>query len=249
MGRFNGKVALVTGSSRGIGYGIAEAFAKEGASVVINSLHQEKASAVAAEMANKYGIKTLAVAADIADETQVRNMVAEIERTFGQIDILVNNAGNHTQKLVRDMTVEEWDWVVNCQLRGTFLVTRFVLPVMLKQGSGKIIMISSQLAQKGAVEMAHYCAGNAGIIGFTRALAREVIADNIYVNAIAPGPIETDAFNSMSDEWRAQKASELPLGRFGNIEEIAPTALFLACDDSSLYVGQVLGPNCGDVMF
>ena len=131
---------------------------------------------------------------------------------------------------------------------GTFLCTRFVLPHLLKQGGGRIINIASQLGYIGGVEVAHYVASKGGVIAFTKALAREVATRNVLVNGIAPGPILTDLLASETEEWKAAKLAELPIGRFGEVREVAPTAVFLASDDASYYVGQILGPNGGDVM-
>lgn len=142
----------------------------------------------------------------------------------------------------------EFDRVLSVNLRGVFLCTRFVLPRMLDRGSGSVINVASQLGQIGGTEMVHYSASKAGVIGLTKALAREVSTNGIRVNAIAPGPILTDMMAEETEEWAAQKLSELPIGRFGEAHEVAPTAVFLASDESSYYVGQTLCPNGGDVM-
>jgi 3-oxoacyl-[acyl-carrier protein] reductase len=175
-------------------------------------------------------------------------MVNAALEAFGHIDILVNNAGIFTQSLVEDLPVADWDRVLNVNLRGTFLCTHYVLPHLLKQGWGRIINIASQLGYIGGVEVAHYCASKGGVIAFTKALAREVATRNVLVNGIAPGPILTDLLASETEEWKAAKLAELPIGRFGEVREVVPTAVFLASDDASYYVGQILGPNGGDVM-
>ncbi|GAC1523086.1 MAG: hypothetical protein NVS3B14_23500 [Ktedonobacteraceae bacterium] len=175
-------------------------------------------------------------------------MVDGVLGEFGHIDILVNNAGIFTQALVEHLPVADWDRVLNVNLRGTFLCTHFVLPHMLKQEWGRIINIASQLGYLGGVEVAHYCASKGGVIAFTKALAREVATRNVLVNGIAPGPIMTDLLASETEEWKAAKLAELPIGRFGEVREVVPTAVFLASDDASYYVGQTLGPNGGDVM-
>jgi 3-oxoacyl-[acyl-carrier protein] reductase len=146
------------------------------------------------------------------------------------------------------MPIEDWDRVLNVNLRGTFLCTRYVLPHLLEQGGGRVINIASQLGYLGGREVAHYSASKGGVIAFTKALAREVSTRNVLVNAIAPGPIVTDLLRSETEEWKAAKLAELPIGRFGEVSEVAPTAVFLASDDASYYVGQTLGPNGGDVM-
>jgi 3-oxoacyl-[acyl-carrier protein] reductase len=167
---------------------------------------------------------------------------------LGDVDILVNDAGTMGQFLFEELTVAEWDRVMGVNLRGVFLCTRAVIPGMLERGRGKIINVASQLGQIGGVEMVHYSASKAGVIGFTKALAREVSTRGVHVNAIAPGPILTAMMEEETEAWAARKLAELPIGRFGEVGEVAPTAVFLASDESSYYVGQTLCPNGGDVM-
>jgi 3-oxoacyl-[acyl-carrier protein] reductase len=174
-------------------------------------------------------------------------MVDETLRRFGHLDVLVANAGVLDQGPLAEMDVAVWDSMMRTNLRGPFLCARAVLPSMLAQGSGRIIFVASQLGQKGAPDLVHYSAAKAGVLGLTRALAREV-APTVTVNAIAPGPIETDMVAGITPEWKAMKMAELPLGRFGTVAEVAPTAVFLASDDAAYYTGQTLGPNGGDVM-
>jgi 3-oxoacyl-[acyl-carrier protein] reductase len=247
-GKLDGKVAVVTGGARGIGGEIATAFAAEGADVVIaDVLGPEVAAPVLASVAES-GRRSLLRRTDVSDERQVRAMVDAALAEFGQIDILVNDAGVVGQVAFADLEVSEWDRVMSVNLRGVFLCTRFVLPGMLDRNRGKIINVASQLGQIGGIEMVHYSASKAGVIGLTKALAREVSTLGIHVNAIAPGPILTDMMAEETEEWAARKLSELPMGRFGEADEVAPTAVFLASDDSSYYVGQTLCPNGGDVM-
>jgi 3-oxoacyl-[acyl-carrier protein] reductase len=242
------KVAIVTGGARGIGGAIAAAFAEEGADVVIVDVRSEDVAAPVLQAIAASGRRSLFVHADVSDEQQVSAMVDRAYEEFGHVDVLVNNAGVVGQVFFQELSVEEWDRVVGVNLRGVFLCTRFVLPRMLERGSGNVINIASQLGQIGGVEMAHYSASKAGVIGFTKALAREVSTKGIRVNAIAPGPIMTDLLAEETEEWIERKLAELPLGRFGEVHEVAPTAVFLASDDSSYYVGQTLCPNGGDVM-
>lgn len=248
MGKLSGKTAIVTGAAKGIGRGIAEAFAREGADVAIADIASAEQAQPALAAIRQAGRNGLFVRTDVADEQQVRVMVETVLEAFGHIDILVNNAGIFTQGLVEDLPVVDWDRVLNVNLRGTFLCTHFVLPHLLKQGGGRIINIASQLGYIGGVEVAHYCASKGGVIAFTKALAREVATRNVLVNGIAPGPILTDLLASETEEWKSAKLAELPIGRFGEVHEVAPTAVFLASDDASYYVGQILGPNGGDVM-
>ena len=247
-GKLEGKVAVVTGGARGIGGEIATAFAAEGTDVVIaDVLGAEVAAPVLASIADA-GRRSLLLQADVSDEQQVRAMVEAALAEFGQIDILVNDAGVVGQVAFTELEVSEWDRVMAVNLRGVFLCTRFVLPGMLERGRGKIINVASQLGQIGGVEMVHYSASKAGVIGLTKALAREVSGRGVQVNAIAPGPILTEMMAQETEEWAARKLAELPMGRFGEVHEVAPTAVFLASDDSSYYVGQTLCPNGGDVM-
>jgi 3-oxoacyl-[acyl-carrier protein] reductase len=247
-GKLDGKIAIVTGGARGIGGHIATAFAAEGADVVIaDVLDADTAAPVLSSIAES-GRRHLLVRTDVSDEQQVRAMVDAALAEFGRVDILVNDAGIFSQSNFVDLDVAEWDRVISVNLRGVFLCTRFVLPGMLERKSGKIINIASQLGQIGGIEMVHYSASKAGVIGLTKALAREVSAQGVHVNAIAPGPILTDMMAEETDEWAARKLAELPMERFGEPHEVAPTAVFLASDDSSYYVGQTLCPNGGDVM-
>jgi 3-oxoacyl-[acyl-carrier protein] reductase len=247
-GKLTGKIAIVTGGARGIGGGIATAFAAEGADVVIADVLGEDVAAPVLAAIERAGRRHLLVRTDVSDEQQVRAMTDAALDRFGRVDILVNDAGIVTQKPFTELEVSDWDRVISVNLRGVFLCTRLVLPGMLERGSGKVINIASQLGQIGGIEMVHYSASKAGVIGLTKALAREVSARGVQVNAIAPGPILTDMMAGESEEWAARKLAELPMARFGEVHEIAPTAVFLASDDSSYYVGQTLGPNGGDVM-
>jgi 3-oxoacyl-[acyl-carrier protein] reductase len=248
MDKLRDRVAIITGGVRGIGGAIATAFAEEGADVVIADVLGDDVAAPVLEAVAKAGRRAVLIKTDVSDEQQVRAMVDRAYDEFGEVDVLVNDAGTFSQYFFHELPVEEWDRVVGVNLRGVFLCTRFVLPRMLERGRGKIINVASQLGQIGGTEMVHYSASKAGVIGFTKALAREVSTKGIHVNAIAPGPILTEMMAQETEEWAAQKLSELPIGRFGEVHEVAPTAVFLASDESSYYVGQTLCPNGGDVM-
>ncbi len=242
------KIALVTGGARGIGGEIAIAFARAGADVVVADLLNESAAAPVLSAIEDAGRRSLFIGTDVSDAQQVQDLVAAAHAKFGRVDILVNNAGIVSQVKFDELEVAEWDRVLSINLRGVFLGCRYVLPEMLERGNGKIINVASQLGQIGGLEMVHYSASKAGVIGLTKALAREVSARGVHVNAIAPGPILTDMMAEETEEWAAKKLAELPMGRFGQPEEVAPTAVFLASDDSSYFVGQTLCPNGGDVM-
>jgi 3-oxoacyl-[acyl-carrier protein] reductase len=252
-GVLEGRTALITGASRGIGRAIALAYAREGADVAINYSRQsdaafpDAAERVADEV-RALGRRSVVVEADVALEAAVRSMVERVHDEFGGIDILVNNAGFVTLSTVETMDVALWDAMIATCLRGTFLVTRMVLPRMLERGGGRIINIASQIGQIGRPRFAHYAAAKAGIIGFTKSLAREVGDRGVLVNCIAPGPINTGIVPVTPGEPGVDYVSPLPLHRVGEPDEVAPTAVFLASPASSYYCGQTLGPNGGDVM-
>jgi len=248
MSRLAGQVALVTGAASGIGAGISVAFASEGADVILVDLAEPSAAASVLAAVRDQQREALYVQADVSDEDSVRAMAQAALARFGRVDILVNNAGIFTQSLLEDMPVADWDRVLAVNLRGTFLCSRVLIGQMLERGSGKIINIASQLGQIGGSEVAHYSASKAGVIGLTKALAREVSHRGVLVNAIAPGPIETPLLDSETEEWRSAKLAELPMRRFGRVDEVTPTAVMLASADGSYYAGQTLGPNGGDVM-
>ena len=248
MSRLAGQVALVTGAASGIGAGISVAFASEGADVILVDVAEPSAAASVLAAVRDQQREALYVQADVSDEDSVRAMAQAALARFGRVDILVNNAGIFTQSLLEDMPVADWDRVLAVNLRGTFLCSRVLIGQMLERGSGRIINIASQLGQIGGSEVAHYSASKAGVIGLTKALAREVSHRGVLVNAIAPGPIETPLLDSETEEWRSAKLAELPMRRFGRVDEVTPTAVMLASADGSYYTGQTLGPNGGDVM-
>jgi len=242
--RLEDHVAIVTGAGSGIGRATATRLHAAGACVVVADLLAEKAAAVAAEL----GVRAVAVTVDVSDPAAVAAMVAACEAAFGTCTLLVNNAGYVHQAPFETLTVDDWDRMIAVHLRGTFLCIRAVIPAMLAAEDGVIINIASQLGQIGGIELCHYSAAKAAIIGLTKSLAREVSTRGVRVNAVAPGPIMTDLSMRLSEEWRRAKAAELPLGRFGEAEDVAETIAFLASPAAKIYVGQTLGPNSGDVM-
>ena len=241
------RIALVTGAGSGIGRAIAEKLAQNGERVVVNDVNPETADEVVAGI-KEWGGEAAAAPGDVSDAESVQRIVAATHEAYGSPEILVNNAGFLQQKRFVDLTVEDFDRMIAVHLRGTFLCTRAVLPEMLSRGSGIIVNVASQLGQIGGIELCHYSAAKAGIIGLTKSLAREASAQGVRVNAVAPGPINTELILGLSEEWQRAKAAELPLGRFGEPEEVAKTVAFLVSDGATLYVGQTLGPNSGDVM-
>lgn len=247
MGKLQNRIAVVTGGGRGIGREIALSFAREGADVAVWDLDADNAAAVAVEIVGM-GRAALAVSGDVSDEAAVAAGMAEVVAALGPVDILVNNAGIQTTAPLAQMETAMWDQMIAVNLRSVFLCTRAVLPAMMERGWGRVISTASQLVHKGAPERAHYCAAKAGIVGLTRALAYEVAKSGVTVNAICPGAIDTDMVRDMDPELRQMKLDELPIGRFGRVEEIAHAAVLLASDEGSYFLGATLNPNGGDVM-
>lgn len=239
--------AIVTGAGSGIGRAIAVRLAADGYAVLVNDLDLGRAQAVVSEIAVS-GAKAVAAAGDVSSEVDARAIHAAAVAAFGDTDLLINNAGIVHQSLFENLEIADFDRMFAVHVRGTFLMTKMVLPAMLKAGKGAVINVASQLGQVGGIELSHYAAAKSAIIGMTKSLAREVSSRGVRVNAVAPGPINTPLVRELSQEWRTRKASELPLGRFGEPEEVAATVAFLASPQASLFVGQTLGPNSGDVM-
>jgi NAD(P)-dependent dehydrogenase (short-subunit alcohol dehydrogenase family) len=239
--------AVVTGAGTGIGKAIALRLAVEGAWVVVNDLNLSSAEATAKQIMQAGG-KALAVQGDVSKPADVDRAYKKGEQAWGHITLAVNNAGIVTQSPLAEMEIEDFDRMIAVHLRGCFICCRRAIGPMLKAGSGVIINIASQLGQIGGVELSHYSAAKAGIIGLTKSLAREVAAQGVRVNSVAPGPIGTDLVMALSEDWRSAKAAELPLGHFGVPEDVAATVAFLASKDAKIYIGQTLGPNSGDVM-
>jgi 3-oxoacyl-[acyl-carrier protein] reductase len=240
---FSGKVALVTGASRGIGRAIAHALAGAGAQVVLTS-RGEAAQGVADEIVQAGGA-ALAASADVTDAAAMVATVDHALDTFGRLDILVNNAGVTRDQLLLRMKREDWDVVLATNLTGTFTCTQAVLKTMVRQRFGRIISISSVVGQSGNPGQTNYAATKAGIIGFSKALAREVASRNITVNVVAPGLIVTDMTRDISSDAQANWTANIPLGRLGTPDDVAAAVCFLASDAAGYITGQVLAVNGG----
>lgn len=238
-----GRTALVTGAASGIGHAIAAHYLAAGARVVLADRAESVVSA-AADLGAEAGLVV-----DATDEQQVVDTVAEAAALLGRIDVLVTSHGILTQSPLAQMPLVQWRETLDVDLTSVFLLNRAVLPGMLAAGGGRIVNVASQLGIKGGASLAHYAAAKAGVIAMSKSLALEVSSQGVLVNAIAPGPIETPLLDGIEEDWKVAKRAELPLGRFGTTDEVAPTAVLLASDPGgNLFVGQVLGPNSGDVM-
>ena len=247
MNDFSDQVALVTGASRGIGRQVALELSSHGATVVLASRSQE-ASETVAETIREQGGVAMAVAMDVGEPDQVESALAYVAEQFERVDILVNNAGITRDNLLLRMKEEEWRQVLNVNLDGVFYVTRKVVAGMLRQRYGRVVNITSVVGQMGNPGQANYAASKAGIIGLTKALAREVASRNITVNAIAPGFIETDMTAQMKEQVKDQLKAGIPLKRLGTVEDIACGGLFLISKDAGYITGHVLNINGGMYM-
>jgi 3-oxoacyl-[acyl-carrier protein] reductase len=236
-----GQVALVTGASRGIGAAIAGRLAQCGARVGINYNTSKEAAQGVVEAITGAGGEAIALAGDVSQEGATEAVVKGLLGQWGRVDILVNNAGINRDRLLMRMTLDDWDQVLNVDLRGAFLCTKFVMPQLIKQRRGRIINISSVVGIGGNPGQANYAAAKAGLIGFTKAVAREVASRNVTVNAVAPGFIDTGGMvEKLSEEARQQILSRIPLGRFGTGEEVAEVVAFLCGHQAGYITGQVL---------
>lgn len=241
MSNLNGKYAIVTGAAKGIGAAVAKRFMQEGAAGVAIFDYDE---ATAKKTAEAIGGNVIVFKCDVSDSENVKDCVQKTLEAFGRIDILINNAGITQDAMFHKMTDEQWDRVLNINLNGTYNCTKYVVPGMRDQKYGKIVNISSSSAY-GNAGQANYSATKAGIIGFTKTLCKELAGRNITVNAIAPSNIATDMLNTIPDHIKAVAMMMSPIHRYGTVDELAATVLFLASDDSSYVNGVVLDVNGG----
>ncbi|HFA50648.1 MAG TPA: 3-oxoacyl-[acyl-carrier-protein] reductase [Bacteroidetes bacterium] len=245
MSLLKGKTALITGGSRGIGAAIVSRYAEEGADVAFTYLSsEEKANALAKELAGKHGVKAMAYRSDASDFAQAAELVKAVLAEFGKIDILVNNAGITRDNLMLRMSEEQWDQVINTNLKSVFNLTKHIARPMLKARAGSIINISSIVGITGNAGQANYAASKAGIFGFTKSIAKEIGSRGIRCNAVAPGFIETEMTEALDEKTKENYFSNIPMKRFGTGKEVADACVFLGSDLSTYVSGQTLSV-CG----
>jgi 3-oxoacyl-[acyl-carrier protein] reductase len=244
--RLKDRVAIITGGARGIGKKISETFLAEGASVYIFDVNDEEGKRTVDELAGASGSSKINFfKVDITDEENVSRTIDGIIEKEGKVDILVNNAGITRDNLVLRMTLEDWKKVIDINLTGAFICSKYAARYMVKKRSGKIINISSIVGVHGNAGQCNYASSKAGIIGLTKTLARELAGRNILVNAIAPGYIKTDMTDKLSDKVKEKLMEQIPTGRLGSVEDVSKTVLFLACDDSDYITGTVISLDGG----
>ena len=242
------KTVLITGGSRGIGRASAQLFARQGWNVAVNYLHSQQAALDLAAGLTSEGYQVMVCQADVANREQVTAMVQEVQERFGSIEVLINNAGIAQQKLFTDITPEDWDAMLDVNVKGIFNCCQAVVPGMISRKRGKIINLASIWGLTGASCEVHYSTAKAAVIGFTKALARELGPSNIQVNCVAPGIIDTDMNASLLEDDRCRLIEATPLMRLGTPQDIAYALLFLASEQADFLTGQVLSPNGGFVI-
>lgn len=246
---FHNRVVLVTGSSRGIGRACIERFAEAGARVVINALHHpEEADALLKQLQEQYPEQSIKVQADVTDEAQVKNLFDTVMDRWGRLDVLVNNAGIHRDQLLLRMPLEDFQSVIDVNLKSLFLCCKQASRIMLKQKSGRIVNIASVVGRTGNAGQSNYAASKAGVIAFTQSLAQELATRQIAVNAVAPGFIDSDMTRHFNANQREKLLQKIPQGRFGQCEEVAEVVLFLSSDRCRYVTGQTLNVDGGMVM-
>ncbi len=244
-GELTGKVALVTGASRGIGAAIASRLARAGAKVAVNYHFSRDAAASVVDDITSEGGEALLLEGDVSQDGFAESAVKQVIDQWQRIDILVNNAGINRDRLLLRMSPDEWDQVLQVNLRGAFLCTKYVLPHLIRQHSGRVVNISSVVGISGNPGQANYAAAKAGLIGFTKAVAREVASRKVTINALAPGFITTGMAEELPEDTRKQIMGRIPMGQFGTPEDVAEAALFLCTDGAAYITGQVLAIDGG----
>jgi 3-oxoacyl-[acyl-carrier protein] reductase len=247
MRRLEGKVAIVTGGNTGIGRAVALGYASEGADVAVVWIAREPDTRSVVGEIEKAGGRALAVRADVTVEDEVQAMVAAVVGRFGRVDVLVSNAGIQKAQAITETSVEDWDRMVAVHMRGAFLCCREVARPMVRQGSGRIVLTTSQLAYVGRARYTAYSAAKGGLLTFMRALAQELAPHGILVNSVAPGLIDT-GFDPLPEHTKRAHAAALPLARLGTPEDLVGAYVFLASDESRYFCGQTLHPNGGEIM-
>ena len=242
------KTALITGASRGIGRATAELLAEKGYRHILNYYRADSRAEELADRLRAAGAEVLACRADVADKTQVATMLTQAEKAFGPVGLLVSNAGVASQRLFTELSAEEWERMMAVHVNGAFHCIQGVLPGMIREKQGKILLISSMWGQVGASCEVHYSTAKAALIGMTKALAKEVGPSHIQVNCVAPGVIDTDMLAGFTEDDRRQLREETPLGRLGTPQDVARAVAFLASEEADFITGQVLGVNGGFVV-
>ncbi len=247
--KFKDRAAIVTGGARGVGRAIVLALVAEGARVAIVDVDRGEGESLAEKVAGDDGAEAIAIRCDITNNSEVQEMVSQVHKTFGRIDVLVNNAGIIRRGTIETVTEEDWDRVITVNLKGTFLCAKACVPIMKRQGYGKIINISSIAGKMGDITSAPgYGPSKAGIDALTKTLARQLAGYGINVNAVAPHAIATEMSAQWSDEKRKEIIASIPLGRLGRPEDVAAAAVFLASDEASFITGEILDVNGGALM-